>query len=43
MYYDKRPLHGLLGQVKLVLLWGFAECGNRKVLRLRVQGVYSDK
>ena len=28
------------GQVLLVLLWGFAECGNRKALRLRVQGVY---
>ena len=27
-------------QVKLVLLWGFVECGNRKALRLRVQGVY---
>ncbi|GEM_PF-1257903 len=23
------------GQVKLVLLWGFAECGNRKALRLK--------
>ena len=31
------------GQVKLVLLWGFAECGNRKALRLRAQGVYSCK
>ena len=30
-------------QVKLVLLWGFAECGNRKALRLRAQGVYSCK
>ena len=28
------------GQVKLVLLWGFVECGNRKALRMRVQGVY---
>ena len=28
------------GQVKLVLLCGFAECGNRKALRLKVQGVY---
>ena len=28
------------GQVKLVLLWGFAECGNRKALRLKAQGVY---
>ena len=27
-------------QVKLVLLWGFAECGNRKALRLKAQGVY---
>ena len=31
------------GQVKLVLWWGFAECGNRKALRLRAQGVYSCK
>ena len=30
-------------QVKLVLLWGFAECGNRKALRLKAQGVYSCK
>ena len=28
------------GQVELVLLWNFVECGNRKALRLRVQGVY---
>ena len=28
------------GQVLLVLLWGFVECGNRKALRLRAQGVY---
>ena len=28
------------GQVKLVLLWNFVECGNRKALRMRVQGVY---
>ena len=28
------------GQGLLVLLWGFAECGNRKALRLRAQGVY---
>ena len=27
-------------QVLLVLLWGFAECGNRKALRLKAQGVY---
>ena len=27
----------------LVLLWGFAECGNHKALRLRAQGVYSCK
>ena len=32
-----------LGQVLLVLLEGFAECGNRKALRLRAQGVYSCK
>ena len=31
------------GQVSLVLLWGFAECGNRKALRLKAQGVYSCK
>ena len=31
------------GQVLLVLLWGFAECGFRKALRLRAQGVYSCK
>ena len=31
------------GQVLLVLLEGFAECGNRKALRLRAQGVYSCK
>ena len=31
------------GQIKLVLLWGFAECGNRKALRLKAQGVYSCK
>ena len=30
-------------QVELVLLWGFVECGNRKALRLRAQGVYSCK
>ena len=28
------------GQVLLVLWWGFAECGFRKALRLRAQGVY---
>ena len=31
------------GQVKLILLESFAECGNRKALRLRAQGVYSCK
>ncbi len=31
------------GQVLLVLLLDFAECGNRKALRLRAQGVYSCK
>ena len=30
-------------QVLLVLLWGFAEYGNRKALRLKAQGVYSCK
>ena len=30
-------------QVLLVFLWGFAECGNRKALRLKAQGVYSCK
>ena len=39
-----RPPDGLTkGQVKLVLLWSFAECGNRKALRLKAQGVYSCK
>jgi len=33
----------LKGQVKLVLLWNFPECGNRKALRLKAQGVYSCK
>ena len=33
----------LKGQVKLVLLWDFAKCGNRKALRLKAQGVYSCK
>ena len=28
------------GQVLLVPWWGFAECGNRKALRLKAQGVY---
>ncbi len=31
------------GQVLLVLLEGFAECGNRKALRLKAQEVYSCK
>ena len=31
------------GQVLLVLLLSFAECGNRKALRLKAQGVYSCK
>ena len=31
------------GQVLLVLLLGFAECGNSKALRLKAQGVYSCK
>ena len=30
-------------QALVVLLWGFAECGNRKALRLKAQGVYSCK
>ena len=30
-------------QVKLILLWSFAECGNHKALRLKAQGVYSCK
>ena len=37
----KRPCNGSpKEQVLLVLLWGFVECGNRKALGLRVQGVY---
>ena len=36
-----RPLHGLKkDKFLLVLLWGFAECGFRKALRLKAQGVY---
>ena len=31
------------GQVLLVRWWSFAECGNRKALRLKAQGVYSCK
>ena len=27
-------------QVSFVLLRGFAECGNRKALKLKAQGVY---
>ncbi len=39
-----RPLLGLQkDKFLLVLLWGFAECGNRKALRLKAQGVYSCK
>ena len=39
-----RPLGGLKkDKFLLVLLWGFAECGNRKALRLKAQGVYSCK
>ena len=30
-------------QVLLVLFGGFAECGNRKTLKLKAQGVYSCK
>ena len=42
--WNERPLgRSPKGQVKLVLLWGFAECGNRKALRLKAQGVYSCK
>ena len=33
----------LLASAAFVLLWGFAECGNRKALRLKAQGVYSCK
>ena len=31
------------GQALLILLWSFAECGFRKALRLKAQGVYSGK
>ena len=42
--WNERPLvRSPKGQVLLVLLWGFAECGNRKALRLKAQGVYSCK
>ena len=37
----KRPPDGLKkDKFLLVLLWGLAECGNHKALRLRAQGVY---
>ena len=42
-YHTETVARSPKGQVKLVLLWGFAECGNRKALRLRAQGVYSCK
>ena len=39
-----RPLYGLKkDKFLLVLWWSFAECGNRKALRLKAQGVYSCK
>ena len=39
-----RPPDGLKkDKFLLVLLWGFAECGNRKALRLKAQGVSSCK
>ena len=34
-YHTETVARSPKGQVKLVLLWGFAECGNRKALRLR--------
>ena len=40
----KRPLHGhQKDKFYLSFWWSFAECGNRKALRLKVQGVYSCK
>ena len=42
-YINETARRSPQGQVKLVLLEGFAECGNRKALRLRAQGVYSCK
>ena len=40
----KRPLHGLQkDKFYLSFWWSFAECGNRKALRLKAQGVYSCK
>ena len=41
--YIETARRSLKGQVKRVLLWSFAECGNRKTLRLKAQGVYSCK
>ena len=38
--YNETAQQSPKGQVSLVLLWGFAECGNRKALRLKAQGVY---
>ena len=40
IYWRDRPMVSPKEQVLLVLLWGFAECGFRKALRLKVQGVY---
>ena len=42
-YHLEAARRSLNEQVKFILLWIFAECGNRKALRLRAQGVYSCK
>ena len=36
----RNRLYPTKGQILLVLLWDFAEFGNRKALRLKAQGVY---
>ena len=41
--YNETARRSPKGQVLHVLLRGFAECGNRKALRLKAQGVYSCK
>ena len=41
--FDETVARSQKEQALVVLLWGFAECGNRKALRLKAQGVYSCK
>ena len=42
-YKEETVARSPKGQVKPVLLWSFAEYGDRKTLRLKAQGVYSCK